>query len=192
MNNADAIGVSIAAQCKILKEALGDVASQEQGICLIAENITEQIWGGFNNVVGPKILITFVGEDIVGDESVSELVGHVRRHFDILVQRGKVMTNPPNTTLTETVGPSKPFYDLLELIRDTARSIIWPSPMVTNPTEYASIRPASNENWMFDSYIISISTIVDIGRVQVNPPELATTPYVQLEDPMGVAFNKSH
>jgi len=193
MPTASELGISVAAQCNTLKQALNDIASQEQGRCLIAENIDEKLWMGFDNIIGPKILITFVGEDPVASSSdVQELVGRVRRHFDILVTRPKILTAERNTALTETVGPSKSFYGILERIRDTVRSIEWPSPMIQNPTEYNGLRPGNMDSWMLDSYIISISTIVDIGRISVNPPVLSNGPFVQIQDPEGIQFNKSH
>jgi hypothetical protein len=192
MPTASELGISVSAQCNTLKQALNDIASQEQGRCLIAENIDEKLWMGFDNTIGPKILIAFVGEDPVASSSdVQELVGRVRRHFDVLVTRPKILTAERNTALTETVGPSKSFYELLERIRDTVRCIEWPS-LVQNPTEYSGMRPGNMDNWMLDSYIISISTILDIGRVSLNPPEIANGPYIGTTDPSGIEFNKSY
>ena len=173
MPTASELGISVSAQCNTLKQVLNDIASQEQGRCLIAENIDEKLWMGFDNTIGPKILIAFVGEDpIASSADVQELVGRVRRHFDILVTRPKILTAERNTALTDTVGPSKSFYGILERIRDTVRAIEWPS-HVQNPTEYSGLRPGNMDSWMLDSYIISVSVIVDIGRISVEPARLS-------------------
>ena len=185
------LGVSIAEQCNLIKSVLNDIAAQEQGIAIIAANIDEKLLTGFNNTIGPKILITFVGEDPVGGEDVSELLGMTRRYFDILVQRAKVICDPRNTALTSTTGPSKPFYDLLEIIRDTTRSIEWPTPMCLNPCEYHGMRPAQQDGWLLDSYIINISVMTQIGRVQVDPAAISSPtggPFVQLQDPLDIQF----
>ena len=191
MGNEQNLGISISEQCNAIKSVLSDICSQEQGIAIVSENVDDKKLIGFQNVIGPKVLITFVGEESLGGEDVAELIGRVRRYFDIMVQRGRVLIGPKDSGLTQTIGPSKSFYDLLERIRNTVRSIEWPSPMVQNPSEYHGMRPAANENWLLDSYIINVSTIVDIGRIQVEAPQLADGPYVQLNDPEGIQFNKS-
>ncbi len=193
--NEQQLGVSIAEQCNIIKSVLNDIAAQEQGIAIIAANIDEKLLTGFNNVIGPKVLITFVGEEPVGGEDVQELLGMTRRYFDILVQRGKQLTDQRNTVLTVTSGPSKPFYDLLEIIRDSVRSIIWPVPACINPCEYHGMRPAQQDGWLLDSYIINISIMTQIGRVELNPPQLSPPdggPFVELQDPLGTQFNQSY
>ena len=191
MANEEQLGISISEQCNTIKSVLSDICSQEQGVAIVSENIEDKKLTGFNNVIGPKVLITFVGEELLGGDDVAELIGRARRYFDILVQRGKVLTGPMETGLTKTIGPSKSFYDLLEIIRNTIRSIEWPSPMVQNPGEYHGMRPSQNEGWLLDSYIINYSTIVDIGRIQVEAPQLQYGPMTQLEDPEGIQFNKS-
>lgn len=191
MANEEQLGISISEQCNTIKSVLGDICSQEQGIAIVSENVDDKKLIGFQNVIGPKVLITFVGEELLGGEDVAELIGRARRYFDILVQRGKQLTDPLTSGLTQTAGPAKPFYDLLEIIRDAVRSIEWPSPMVQNPGEYHGMRPSANEGWLLDSYIINYSTIVDIGRIQVEAPQLQYGPMVQLEDPEGIQFNKS-
>jgi hypothetical protein len=190
-NNESALGVSIAQQCNTIKDVLNDICSQEKGICVVADSMDEKVLVGFNSVVGPRVLIVFVGADPMGGDDVSELIGRERRYFDIMVQRGKILSGPTQGGgLVSTIGPSKPFYDLLEIIRDAARSIVWPSPMVQNPTEYHGVKPSQSEGWLMDSYVINISTIVDIGRIQVEAPQIQYGPMVQLQDPEGIQFNK--
>lgn len=191
-NNEPNLGVSISAQCNRIKEVLNDFAAGEQGICIVAENINEKLLTGFNNVIGPKILVAFVSEEAYGSEDVQELLGMTRRYFDILIQRGKILSDPRNSALSNTTGPSKPFYDLLEDCRDAVRTIEWPTPMVLNPIEYHGMKPFSQENWLMDSYIISISILTQIGRVQFQPPQIAANgPFVQLDN-TPVQFNTSY
>jgi len=185
LENESNLGVSISDQTLIIKNTLNDWASENQGICIVCENIEEKLLTGFSNVIGPKILVQFIGEESIGDESVQELLGHVRRSFDILVQRGKVLSDPRNTALTTITGPSRPFYNIVEEIRDKIRCIIWPSPMTTNPTEYHGIRPFENGNWLLDSYVINVSIVTQIGRVQATPGALGGgngNDWVQLSD----------
>lgn len=191
MSDEKQLGISISQQCNLIKEVVGDICSQEKGICIVAENVDEERLQGFNNVIGPKVFIVFVGAEPMGGDDVKELIGRERRFFDILIQRGKILCDPLTTSLTQTTQQAKPFYDLLEIIRDTVRSMIWPSPMVQNPTEYNGMRPFQTDARVLDSYIINISTIVDIGRIQVEAPQLGYGPMVQLQDPEGIVFNKS-
>ena len=190
-NNESALGVSISQQCNTIKDTLNNICSQEKGICVVAENIDDKVLTGFNGVIGPKILVTFVGEEPHGSEDVAELLGMSKRFFDILVQRGKILSGPTQGGgLVSTIGPSKPFYDLLETIRDAIRCIEWPTPMCFGMGVYGGMRPASTENWLLDSYIISYSVFTQIGRIQVEAPQIQYGPMVQLQDPEGIQFNK--
>jgi hypothetical protein len=174
------------------KSTISDWASQNQGVCAIAAELDEKLLTGFNNVVGPKCLICYLGEDAGGSEDVKEVLDMSIRHWDVLIQRGKMMTFPRNETLTKDVGPSRNFYDLVEELRDVIRCFELPTPVCLNPVIYNSTRPSNNDNWMTDGFVINFDTLVRIGRVQIEAPQLATTPYLQLQDPEGIQFNKSH
>ena len=169
-SNENELGVSISGMCNSIKGILSPVVSQLQGICVVADNVDDKVLRGFQNVIGPIVLVTFVGEEKYGSDDVAELTSRVTRHFDILVKRGKVLCSPLTTALTVTEGPSLPFYDLMETIRDSIRTIEWPAPMVLNPGIYNSTRPANEPGQLIDSYIISYSVITMIG--QVMPPEI--------------------
>ena len=138
--------------CNFMKSAIGDWCSQNQGVCAIAAELDEKILTGFNNVVGPRVFIIYLGEDAGGDESVKELLDMSIRHFDILIQRGKMLTFPRNAALTTDVGPSRNFYDLVEELRDLVRCLEFPTPMVIAPIVYNSTRPSSTDAWMTDGF----------------------------------------
>ena len=168
-SNESQLGVSIAQQCNIIKGIVNDIAVAQSGICIVAENIEESKLIGYNNVIGPKCLIAFIGEEAVGGSDVSELLDMTRRYFDILVTRGRLQCDPLTSPLTTQQGIVMPFYDLIETIRDQVRSIEWPTPMCINPCEYLGTKPVPPDNGLIDSYIISISILTRIGRVI--PPE---------------------
>jgi hypothetical protein len=172
-SNESNLNVSISDQCNEIKSAINDWIKEQGGIVVVAQNVNEKVMTGYNNCIGPKALIVFVEETPLGESDVDELTGLVRRYFDIVVERPKIMSDPRNTDLTNrTAGVSKPLYDLVEECRDKIKSIIWSSPMVQNPCEFHGIRPGAQTDWLMNSYIISISTIVQTGREQVNPTQL--------------------
>lgn len=180
-------GVSVSDQTKIIRDSLNDWAIEQRGVCIVCNNIEEQVLTGFDNVMGPVVLIQFLGEESIGDESVQELLGHVRRSFDILIKRGRLQCSPLSSPLVKTEGSVRAFYDLVEEARDIVRCIVWPSPMTTNPSEYHNIRPLQTDNWLLDSYVINISIVTQIGRVQALPTQLGGgqgNDFVQLSDPL--------
>jgi len=185
------LGVDISSMCNIIKSQLNDWATQEQGIAVIAEDINEKVLIGFNNCIGPKCLIVFVGEEVYGDESTSDMTGWTKRTFDVVIQRGKILSDPRNSALTNINGPAKSFYSLVEKARDVCRTIIWPAPMCYNPTIYHNIRPGEQSGWLMDSYIISFSILVQIGRIQTEPAELGGGEFVRLNDPLNIIMNQS-
>jgi len=196
LSNEEQLGISISNQCNFIKSVLADWAATQQGICIVGEHVTEKLLTGFNNVIGPKLIITFVSEEAYGSEDVQELLGMTRRYFDILIQRGKILSDPRNSALTTVTGPSRPFYDLVEECRDKLRCLEFPTPMVLNPPEYHGIRPLQSENWLLDSYVISISTLTQIGRPAFNPGALSNNdaggaPFIQL-DSTQAQFNQSY
>lgn len=170
--NEDILLSSISSQCNTIRNSLNEYCLDNNGIAVVAENVNEQTMAGYKNVLGPRILVVFLAEDIMGDDSVAECVGRVRRHFDILVSRGKLYGEPRDSVLSNDKGPVQKFYQQVEDIRDILRVIEFPTPLIQAPVEYHGIRPGNQDDWMLDSYIISISTIVDIGKVGSQPPEL--------------------
>jgi hypothetical protein len=191
MSNEQNLGISISEQANFLKTVLSDWVSLNQGVAVIAAEVDEKLMLGFQNLIGPKILITYLGEDAGGSEDVKELLDMSIRHWDVLIQRGKMLTFPRNTALTKDVGPVRNFYDLVEECRDTIRTLELPTPMCLNPVVYNSVRPAAEVGWMMDSYIINFDIWTRIGRVQIEAPQLSTGPYLQIQDPEGIQFNKS-
>lgn len=191
MSNENQVESSISNQCHILKDILGRYATNLGGVAVIAEDINEKIMMGYNNVVGPRILVTFISEENYGPEDIQDVTGFVRRYFDIVVQRGKLLSDPRNSGLTSNTGPSKAFYEVVEEIRDICRCVVWSSPMIQNPTEYHGVYPFSQGEWLMDSYVIKISTICMIGRVQTNPAQLGDGLYVGVDDPLNMASNQS-
>ena len=77
-------GTSIPQMCNTIRNFLEDWAIQNQGAAFLAEDASEKINIGFNNCVGPKVLIVFTGEQADGDDS--ELTGRVKRTFDVIIQ----------------------------------------------------------------------------------------------------------
>lgn len=187
-------GVGISDMANIIKDTLNDYCGQQGGVAVIAADPHEKLMIGYNNAVGIKCLICFVGEESDGDASISDATGRVKRDFDIIIQRGKILSEPRNTSLTTHNGPARDFYSQVEEIRDLCRCIIWPTPFVHNPANYNSLRPGQSDGWLMDSYILSFSLLTQIGRVAVNPPQLSRpdgSPFVQLEDPEGIQQNQS-
>lgn len=191
-------GVSIGSMCNVIKNVLNDYLSAElQGIAIISENEREWLLPGYTNCIGPKCLIYFVGESSYGDESISDVTARVVRDFEIIVQRGKILGDPRNTSLTTSQGPSLSFFSMAELIRDKVRALIFPTPMVFNPVQFKGMRAGSTttDNRLIDSYIISISILCQIPRITVSPPELGggytNNDFLQLTDPEGINFNQS-
>ena len=159
-----------------------------------ADNVDEKLLIGYNNSIGPRCMIVFLSEESSSPEDIKELTGRVMRTYDVVIERGKSLTYPRNLDMTKTYGPSRPFYDLVEEARNVIRCIIWPTPMVYNPTIYNSIRPGrQNEkyDWLIDSYIINFSILLEIGRIQTIPPQLGTGPFLQLSDPLNIVLNQS-
>ena len=191
-SNETSLGISIGQQANFLKQVLGDWASQNQGIALIGADIDEKLWMGFQNTVGPKLIIVFLGSESGGSEDVKEVLDMEIRNWDVIISRGKMLTNPRNEALTNTVGPAKPFLDQVEECRDVIRSLELPTPMCLNPVVWNSIRPSNTDNWLIDSYIYNFSIWTRIGRIQTEAPQISTGPNLQLQDPnSGIAFNKS-
>ena len=180
--NESQLGVDIPQMTNTIREYLNDWALQENGACFIAEDNTEKINIGFNNCVGPRVLIIFTGE--LPDGENSELTGRVRRNYDVIVQRGKILNEPRNSALTTTNGSAKPFYALVEGAREVVRSIIFPQNCVYNPPIYQGIMPAAQSGWLMDSYIISFSILMAIPRIQSAPPQLGVNEWVNLTMPL--------
>lgn len=176
--------VTIPDMANQFKSILSDWAAKYGGVCFIAEDDQEKINIGFNNCVGPRVLIVFTGEEPYLSEDISDQVPWERRNWDILIQRGKVMSDPRNSSLTTANGPSKAFYALMEECRDVMRCIQLPQAVCYNPIEYKGIRPGQSELWLMDNYIMSFTTLVQIPRIQYQSPELTGIGgFVNLEPP---------
>jgi hypothetical protein len=180
-------GTDIASMTNYINGFLNDWAVKNQGVSFIGEEDVEKINIGFNTCIGPRVLLVFIAENPDGE--LAELTGRVKRDYDIIIQRGKLLTQPRNNTLTNTNGAARPFYQLVEECRDIARGVIFPTPMVYNPVIYNGIRPGASEGWLMDSYIISISVLCADGRIQTLPSELATGPFVGTIDPLEALAN---
>jgi hypothetical protein len=189
---AEQLESDISSMCNLFKNELGDLMQQEQGICIIAEEITEKLMTGFNNIIGPKLMLVFLGEDKYGDEATAEMTGWVTRNFDCVVHRGKLMTSQRNSALTKVIGNVRSFYSLVEKIRDTIRCVELPMRVCQNPVIVNNIRPGNNEGWLMDSYIINFSVLVNIGRVQFDSPSLVgNSPFVNTDGINGWSPNST-
>lgn len=168
------LGTDISSMTNDIQSALNTWAVEHQGVAFTAEDDQDKINIGFKNCVGPRILIAFIGED--KDDDMSELTGRVRRNFDIIITRGKLLSDPRNSALTKNQGPVKKFYQLVEGARDVVRNMIFPQPMVYNPPIYNGIRPNNQGQWLMDSYVINFSVLCQIPRSTSIYPQLASNP----------------
>jgi len=182
--NEAQLGVDISNMANLLKNNLEDWCQQNKGICFVADDDNEKMNIGWNNTVGPRILIVYVGETPHGDESTSDLEGWVKRTFDIIIQRGKTLTANRNQALTNIVGNARPFYSQVEKVRDVVRTIELPTPMCYPTAIYDGMRPGEQSSWLMDSYILSFTILVQIGRASVLPPQLSNNgvPFLNLND----------
>jgi hypothetical protein len=174
------LATDISSMSNMINNALNDWSLQNKGISVVAEGLDEKVMIGFNNTIGPRCLVVFVGEEPRGD--LSELEGWVIRHFDISINRGKILSDPRNSGLTKDTQQARSFYSLVAEARDVLRSIILPDGLFYNPIIYNGIRPDPQDKWLMDSYVISISIICNIGRIQTTPPEIAGGQMVELGD----------
>lgn len=176
--------IDISSMSNGFHSVLNGWAIQNGGVAFVADDDEEKINVGFNNCIGPRILIVFVGEEPYGDEQVSDLVCMVKRNWDIIVGRGKTLTNPRNLVLTNTIGSARPFYKLVEEVRDISRAIAFPQPMCYSPNIYNGMRPLSSDNWLMDSYALSISVLCQIPRIQYQDAAITGAGnFVNLVDP---------
>ncbi len=184
--DAKTLGVDITGMSNLITNYVNDWANKNAGAAFFAEDSSEKISIGFNNCVGPKCLIIYRGEQPHGDESVADLVAYVVRTYEVSIERGKTLTYPRNLALTNNVGASRPFYELVEELRDVVRTIALPTPMCYNPIIYGGMvsgKQSETNEWQIDQYILTFSIICQIPRVQYNPPQLSGNgPYVDLND----------
>lgn len=172
---AEQLKTDICSMTNFIAEYVNGWAIQEKGIAVVAENLDEKVLPGWNHTVGPKCLVVFSGEELWGDQSVADLVGWAKRNFEVIIERGKLLTDPRNSALTKTYGASKPFYRLVEECRDTIRGMLFPSQLVYNPVMYNGMTPgrqSEKNEWLLDSYIISFSVLCQIPRLEFLPPQL--------------------
>lgn len=189
------LSVDISSMANYIAYQLNNWANAEKGIAVVAENLNEKVLPGWNNCIGPKCLVVYEGEEMWGDPATADLVGWAKRTFNIIVQRGKILADPRNSNLTKGYSASKSFYQLVEGARDTLRGMIFPTNLVYNPVLYNGMTPGEqNEKnqWLLDSYIISISVLCQIPRIQSEPPEFGNPPqWVDLNDPNSIPANNT-
>jgi hypothetical protein len=147
---------------------MDDWATQENGRCFIIEESEEKLELGFNNCVGPRCLLRFISQSPYGDSSISDINGRVERRYELIINRGKLLTHPRYSGLVNNIGPSKAFYTLLTSAYDTLRSIVLPG-YCFNPVIMGDIHQDGSAEWLMDCYVISFSIICEIGRVQYTP-----------------------
>jgi hypothetical protein len=100
----------IASLCNYFNRIINDWAVQEKGACFVVEDAEEKINIGFNNCIGPRCLLRFISQNPYGDSSISDVNGRVIRNFELIINRGKLLTDPRNSSLSNNVGPAKSFY----------------------------------------------------------------------------------
>jgi len=166
--------------CNSLANYLNSWATSQGGVALVVEDVNEKIEIGSNNLIGPRCLIAFSSEEPYGE--MPEQTGYVKRSFLVSVERGKAMTQPRNSTLTNTVGPIRPFYNQVEEARDIIRAIALPPWVAYNPVLYDGMVPGHQTEYLIDQYVLSFSIICQISRIQYQPPEITGAgPFVRLE-----------
>lgn len=187
--------ITIAQQAKNLQAVLGGWASQHGGSALVASNLKD-FWdqAGMDTKV-PRILIVYNGEVARGEFRTRSALDRVDRNWNVGVTRGRGFSPNRGDSLTGLVVNAIPFYDVVELVRDTIRSILNISEEF--PVEFLNIRPMNQGTLVVDGYLIEFVTANDIPKIQLgapvapdpdpvedNTPEIPTLLGIQYDDPI--------
>lgn len=107
----------------------------------------QQLWEAAANMVDySRVFIVYDGEDIRGDFGVAATLGRVDRSWTVAIFRGKNMTADRGLGLTDMtpgaggISSTPPFYDTIDFIRDSVRSLQLPE--CESPVDYKSIKSA--------------------------------------------------
>ena len=176
------LGIDLAGMTSNINRIVNDWAMQYGGISFVSWETKEKINYGFDNCIGPKCMVSYKNEDVYGDDVIGNIAGWVIRHFNISIERQQNDTQPKYLDLVETVGAARPFFTLVEELRDYLRAILLPSPSCYGPVIYEGMSGDKEDEFMTNRFTISIGIICQIPRVQFYPSQLVggNGPYINL------------
>lgn len=160
--------ITIGQQAKNLQAVLGNWAAQFGGVAEVTSNLKD-LWNqaAINNDQ-PRILICYMGETARGDSRIRSALNRVDRIWNVAVIRGRGFSARRGDSLTSQVVNAIPFYDVVETVRDTIRTILNISEEF--PVEFLSIRPLSQGTMVLDAYTIEFMTANDIPEIILDAP----------------------
>ncbi len=163
---------SIATILQILSNVLQPWASQNNaGTAVIASSVNDMWTQAFMCSDKPTVIICFAGDDPRGPFETSAATHRGDFLFQAVFSRGRGLTANRGDGLVSTVQNARPYYDLLEELRDKIRAITNIS--VEAFVDYKGSKPFGEGVQEYlsrvDSYILEFSVAQDY-------PQLASTP----------------
>ena len=141
-------------------------AQQYGGVSFIAADAQHMWEQAFQKTDVPRIICVWIGDEMRGDFSVAAAMGRVDRTWNVAFTRGRSFSFNRNG-LTQAVQNAKPFYTLVEELRDQLRSIS--SISSEAPIDFRSVRAMQLGEQLVDGYLYEFSTTHDYPELLLNP-----------------------
>lgn len=169
---------SIATILQLLANVLGPWAQQNNaGEAVIASSVQDMWTQVANTTERASVIMCFAGDDPRGPFDISSATHRGDFTFQVVLLRGRGLTSNRGDSLVTLVQNARPYYDLLEELRDKIRAITNIS--VESFVDYKGTKPFGEgiEDYgrRMDSYIIEFSVAQDYPQL-VSAPENTNLP----------------
>lgn len=152
--------MTITEQANAIVAALRDYVSSVSGHVAVVHDMKELWETAYNDSQSPTVLVHYGGEDARGDFSVVERLNMVDRLWNVMVKRGSGLLEYRGASLIEPNTTAPGYYDLVEQVRDTMRTIALTD--CEGPIVFKGVRPMVMGEVVTDAYLLefSIGTLI--------------------------------
>lgn len=162
--------IRISDQANIIQTVLNAYAASYGGIASVCSNLRDMWNQASMDSTRPRMLIVWNGAESRGSFEVRNANSREDREWLVAVTRGRGFFANRGDSLSKPMANEKPFYDVVEDVRDLCRVILNISEELP-AIDYKTIRPMQLGNLVVDGYIIAFGTANDIPQILSSPPD---------------------
>ncbi len=145
--------------------------SNNAGTAVIASSVRDMWTQAYNSTDKPAVIICFAGDEARGPFETAAATHRGDFTFNVALLRSRGLTSSRGDSLVTTVQNARPYYDLLEELRDKIRSITNIS--LEQYVDYKSTQPFDDST---DEYGRRIDGFIIAFSVAQDYPQLSDTP----------------
>lgn len=169
---------SIATILQILQNAIDPWAQQNNaGSSVIASSVQDMWTQASQTTERAGVIICYAGDEVRGPFEIAAATHRGDFTFNVVLLRGRGLTANRGDSLVTNVQNARPFYDLLEELRDIVRAITNIS--VEQFVDYKGTEPfgegITDYARLMDAYLIRFSVAQDYPQL-VSTPENTVIP----------------